>query len=199
MPYVVVLAVFERSPGQVPQLTSRNECFFVNEPLDANGMETPLGYPALLNCSKFPEEPGRPLSWICTQNLDADEFAGRPSLHHSVHDGLRALLRHLLDSAFNFSSEHHELNSWYSESVAAGIDPRIATVEKWEKATDDDPLFVLDVPWLPTGRTLGAVAERIANGNVDRKPRRSRKPSRHRIASSKDVARVILTARRLAS
>jgi len=193
LPYVIVLALFEGVWGRVPQLSSRNECFFSNQPLDVAGIDTELCYPALLNCSRFPTEPGRPLSWICTQNLDPERFAGRPSLPASLRDGLHALLQHLLESAFNLSSEHHELSSWYTESVAAGIDPRIASLEKWEKATHDDPLFVLDVPWLSSGRSLGAVAARMAAGNVDApEPRPVR--SRSRFRTSTEVARVILNA-----
>ena len=184
LPYVIVFAVFERTGAQVPELSSRNECFFVNEPLDRRGLDTELCFPALLNCSKFEDEPGHPLSWICTQHLQI-EHEGRPTLQSSVHEGLTALLRHLLESAFNHSSEHHELNSWHSETVSAGVDPRLATVEKWEKATEDDPLFVLDVPWLPTGLSLGDVAKRIGSG----------RDGRGAASSSADIARVILNAR----
>jgi len=159
LPYIVTLAVFEGRG--VPQLSGRNECFFLNESVDRRGLEAPLCYPALLNCSKFPRGEEHALSWICTQHLAASEFAGRETLHASIRDGLGALLRHLLESAFNYSSEHHELNSWFSETVAAGVDPRIASVEDWEKASAEDPLFALDVPWLPTGHTLGSAIERI--------------------------------------
>ncbi len=184
LPYVISFAVYEGLRGGIPQLTSRNECFFSNEPLDKSGLDSNLCFPALLNCSKFPDDPAHPLSWICTQNLPEQEIAGRPTLESSIRDGLRALLRHLFESGFNLSSEHHELNSWYSESVQAGIDPRIATVEKWAKATRDAPLFVLDVPWLPTGRTVRQIAERI----------QTRGRGRARFSSSEDFARVILNA-----
>ena len=180
LPYLIVLAVFERTRGQIPQLGSRNECFFSNAPLDAAGLETQLCFPALLNCSKFPDEEEHPLSWICTQSLQPRRMPTRPTLEQSVRDGLAALLRHLLESGFNLSSEKHEQNSWFSESVEAGIDPRIASVEDWEKATAEDPLFVLDVPWLSTGRSLSAIAERITNRG------------RSAPASSEDLARIIL-------
>ncbi len=181
LPYLIVLAVFE-GRGRVPQLGSRNECYFSNQPLEAAGLDTQLCYPALLNCSRFPDDPKHPLSWICSQYLPEDEYAGRSDLDSSLRAGLRALRRHLLESGFNLSSEHHEISSWYSESVAAGIDPRIATVETWEEATKVDPLFVLDVPWLPTGRTLREITTRIAaagsNGSA-------------RFRSADDIARVI--------
>jgi hypothetical protein len=185
LPYLIVLAVFERARGQIPRLSSKNECFFSTAPLDAQGLDTQLCFPALLNCSKFPDDGKHPLSWICTQHLESGEFASPPSVDRSVRDGLRALLRHLLESGFNRSSEDHELSSWFSESVEAGIDPRIASVEDWEKATAEDPLFVLDVPWLPTGLSLGAIAGRITS-----------RAARTAVTSSDDVARVMLNTRR---
>ena len=46
-------------------------------------------------------------------------------------------------------------------------------------------LFVLQVPWLPTGKTLGQVIERI----------RGQRGSR-RIRTAQDVARVVLNSQR---
>jgi hypothetical protein len=186
LPYLIVLAVFERARGDLPRLGNRNECFFLNDPLDSKGLETELCYPALLNCSRFPDQPGYPLSWICTQHLSPREHGRAKTLEHSLRAGLQALLRHLLESGFNRSSEHHEMNSWFSESVAAGIDPRIASVESWERATEQDPLFVLEVPWLQTGVSLKGAAERIVKAGKRGEPCP---------ASADDVARLILNAK----
>lgn len=162
LPYLVVFAVFERTRGGMPYLSQRNECFFVNHPVDRQGLDTELCYPALLNCSRFPSAPEHPLAWICTQHLGRAARGRKRSLDASLRAGLSALLRHLLESGFNLSSEHHELSSWFTETVNAGVDPRIASVEAWERASEEDPLFVLEVPWLPTGHTLGSLTERIA-------------------------------------
>jgi hypothetical protein len=186
LPYLIVLAVFERARGGLPRLSSRNECFFVNQPLDVKGVDSELCYPALLNCSRFPDGPGHPLSWICTQHLSPREYARAQNLDQSLRMGLRALLHHLLETGFNRSSEHHELNSWFGESVAARIDPRVASVEAWERATAEDPLFVLEVPWMPTGFSLRKAAERMAEG---------RGRSGARVTCAEDVARLILNAR----
>jgi hypothetical protein len=186
LPYLIVLAVFERARGGLPRLSGRNECFFVNQPLDVKGLDTELCYPALLNCSRFPEEPGQPLAWICTQHLSPREYAMGQNLEQSLRMGLQALLHHLLETGFNRSSEHHELNSWFAESVAAGIDPRIASVDAWERATAKDPLFVLEVSWLPTGFSLGKATERIGQGG---------RRSGARVTCANDVARLILNAR----
>lgn len=181
LPYVVTLAVFERVRGRGAQLSGRNECFFVTETLDRRGLDSELCYPALLNCSKFAAGAENPLAWICTQHLPYSEIAGRESVDAALRDGLRALLRHLFESAFNYSSEHHELSSWFTETLEAGIDPRVASVEDWEKASAEAPLFVLDVPWLPTGHTLREALERI---------HRSERSLRLRTAD--DLARLML-------
>jgi len=186
LPYLIVLAVFESARGDLPRLSPRNECFFLNEPLDLQGLDTELCYPALLNCSRFPDDPNVPLSWICTQHLPPSECARGQTLEQSLRAGLEALLRHLLESGFNRSSEHHELNSWFSETVAAGVDPRIASVRDWERATAEDPLFVLEVPWLRTGLSLGKVADRIAQAHGRAGPR---------ITCADDVARLVVNAK----
>ncbi|MBW2274719.1 MAG: hypothetical protein JRG96_15740 [Deltaproteobacteria bacterium] len=181
LPYVIVLAVFSSARRGLPVLSQRNECFFTNAPLEVEGLDTPLAYPALLNCSKLADDGSQALSWICTQYLAKDQYCGRRNLNASLRDGLVALLRHLLESGFNRSSEHHEGASGFGATVAAGIDPRIASVEDWEKATREDPLFVLDVPWLPTDKTLGEVAERVG--------RRSRN-----LSTAADIARIVVNA-----
>jgi hypothetical protein len=183
LPYMIVLGVFERARGSVPQLGNRNECFFLNQPLDIGGLDTELCFPALLNCSRFPDEPRHPLSWICTQHLERSTRGSR-SFEQSLRSGIGALLHHLLETGFNLSSEHHELNSWFTESVSAGIDPRIASVESWEEATQADPLFALEVPWLRTGKTLRQVADRIAEAKGRVKA----------ISTADDIARLIVNA-----
>jgi hypothetical protein len=186
LPYVIVLAVFERvgrNRGRI-MLSGRNECFFVNEPLEVKGMKTPLAYPSLLNCSKMGESSNGPLSWICTQHLSFAQVAGRKTDDDALRAGLTALLRHLLESGFNRSSENHEGASGFSATIEAAIDPRIESVESWEAATREDPLFVLEVPWLPTGRTLEEVVARIDT--------RGRGRART-MESAADVARMIFS------
>jgi hypothetical protein len=189
LPYLVVLAVFERLRGGVPQLSSRNECFFARAPVDARGLDTELCFPALLNCSRLPDDPTKPLSWICTEHLPPIEPRRRRTLDQSLRSGLQTLLHHLLESGFNRSSEHHEGSSWFTETAAARVDERVASVEAWERASAADPLFALEVAWLPTGRTLGQVLERIAGAGRRRAG----------VACAEDVARVILNARRRSS
>jgi hypothetical protein len=156
LPYLIVLAVFGPGEKGELQLTGRNECFFRTEPLAS--VDDELLYPALLNISKFPNPDGHPLAWICTEKLQRAKLAREPDINKRIQSGVEALLQCLLATGFNRSSEHHEGNSWFTESCKA--DSRIATVEAWEKATDEDPLFVFDVPWLKTNHTVRQVAER---------------------------------------
>jgi hypothetical protein len=162
-PYIIILAVFCRKGGGKLQLTGYNECFYRVKPLES--LDDRLSYPALLNCSKFAKEKGHPLSWICSQFLNKRKLAAIPDLNRRIHASFRALFHLFFESGFNYSSEHHEESSWFSESQH--VDKRIASVEAWEQATKKDPLFVLDVPWLDTGRTVQEVINHIfENHNV---------------------------------
>jgi hypothetical protein len=180
LPYVVMLAVFVPRKDGALYLSSVNECFFRNAPLET--VEDELYYPALLNCSKYTPPDGRPLSWICTEKLDRGQIDREPNWHRRMRLSLTALLRCLFEAGFNYSSEHHEGASWFSETVKANIDPRLASIETWQEATAHDRLFVLDVPWLKTGYTLHQVVNRIFN-NLHAVPLP--------LATSSDIARLV--------
>ncbi len=157
LPYVLVFAVFARSPNGGLHLTTANECFFRNEPLRSTA--DPVLYPALLNCSRFRDPEGRPLSWICTQYLDMGSIAVITDENQRVRTGLERLLHCLFDTGFNYSSERHEGSSWFAESRE--VDPRISTVEAWEEATRADPGFATRVAWLPVGLDVAGICNRI--------------------------------------
>ena len=178
LPYLVVFAVFSDQQFGPGCLSQFNECFFRNDPLSS--LDDELHYPALLNCSKFTPPDGHPLAWICTQHLNYAELLGQPDVPLRMRAGFKALMQCLLESGFNYSSEEHEGSSWFTES--AGIDPRVAAVEKWEAATAANPMFVLEVPWLSTGHSVRQVAERIFQYH---------EAERAVIQSSADIARVI--------
>jgi hypothetical protein len=161
LPYVIVLAVFCSGPGGRPTLTGGNECFFLNKPLESLADE--LLFPALLNCSRFVPAEGHPLSWICTQYLKPPAAARQADKGKVMRAGLRALLSCLLETGFNYSSEHHEGSSWFTESRKC--DPRIETVDRWQEATARDPLFAIEVPWLKTGLSLEQIVQRIFQYN----------------------------------
>lgn len=158
LPYLVTLLVFRNgSTAQPLTLSEFSECFFRVAPLES--FDDELLYPALLNCSKFTPPEGRPLAWICTQHLNFTTVNREPTPARRLRAGFRALRHCLLETGFNYSSENHEGASWFGES--RGVDERISTVERWQEATTQDPLFVLEVPWLKTGLSLGQIVGRI--------------------------------------
>jgi hypothetical protein len=157
LPYLIIFCIFEPGPGGMPVLSHANECFFRNAPLKS--FDDELHYPALLNCSKFARQANRPLSWICTQYLTPDAFRPIANPAERFQKGFNALKHCLLETGFNYSSEEHEASSWFTESRT--IDPRVNTVEAWEEASAKDPLFALEVPWLPTQHTVRQAAQRV--------------------------------------
>ena len=168
LPYTVIMAMFHadgsgRNPGTC--LSQFNECFFRNEPLKSP--EDELCYPALLNVSKFSDiqdEP-KPLAWICTQHLRFNEIWGQRDANARMRMGLTKLKHCLFETGFNKSSDVHELASWFTETSNAEVDKRLKTVEKWEEASAENPLFVLEVPWLKTKLSVKQVAERMFKNN----------------------------------
>jgi hypothetical protein len=51
---------------------------------------------------------------------------------------------------------HEGMSYWTSMRVA---DPRIATIDAWERASLDDPFFPLTVGWKTSGKTVGETME----------------------------------------
>ncbi len=156
LPYLVVFAVFMVMPPGRLTLTNANEAFFRNGPI--RSLDDELCFPALLNCSLFNPPADRPLAWICTQHLDRS-FDKEEDLNRRMNGGFKALLHCLLEAGFNYSSEKHEGMSGFTASQK--VDDRVSTVDKWEAASKQSPLFALEVPWLPTGFTVAGVTERL--------------------------------------
>lgn len=158
LPYIIVFAVFSRGPDGMPVNVRADECFFRNEPLKS--MKDELCFPALLNCSKYnSESESYPLSWICTQHLKVTPQMTSGEAGDRLCAGMEAVRYCLLETGFNLSSENHEGNSWYGETKKHI--PQIDTIEKWEKATADNPMFALEMPWIKTNRSVDAIAQRI--------------------------------------
>ena len=112
---------------------------------------------------------GKSLAWLCTQTWRERELINRePDEARRIVRGVDGLVRFLRESKYNLSSElnpqaktSRELRSWFTESALRKIDPRMETVAAWERATRKDPSFILQVPFIPVGRSVAAVAERI--------------------------------------
>lgn len=177
LPYLIIMAVFVLDDQGMPKLALQDECFFRPEPLRSLGDE--LCYPGLLNCSVMGGDTA-PLAWICTQYLKQTRKMNSKDPAERYAAGFEAVRYCLLETSFNLSSEHHEGNSWYGKSK--NIDSRIRTVEAWEAATQKNPLFVLEVPWIATGHTIHTIAQRTCG--------RLGQPSAQ-VKTADDVARLI--------
>ena len=146
IPYAITFALFFQR-GKGLYLMDSNELYFKNEPL--RGESDSLCCPALLNISQI-RTPKRTRSWICTQYL-------RRSVEMPWTVQLEALLDHTFNGAFNRSSERHEGESGYGASK--GVHESLHPVERWEKATTDNEMFALTVPWKPANLTAGELIE----------------------------------------
>jgi hypothetical protein len=182
LPYLIVFAVFNTGGNGHAALTHSNECFFRTGPLTS--LDDELFFPCLLNVSKFTPPDGRSLAWICTANM-AGDYGREPDPNRRMRAAFTALMHCLLESGFNRSSEVHEGKSYYGESRP--VDPRLATVDAWQAASEADPLFVLQVPWLKTGLTVRQLAERIW---------RNLKASAQRPSSESALARLVFNWKR---
>ena len=72
-----------------------------------------------------------------------------------------------MEAGFNRSSEHHELTSYYT--LTSKKIPQVKDLDLWEKLSREDPLFVLDMPWLPATcgtrkMTIRKLVDRIGHG-----------------------------------
>jgi hypothetical protein len=185
LPYLIIAAVFVRGPTGRLVLTGRNEAYFRTETLKSG--DDPLLFPALLNISKFPASAAaeNPLAWICTQHTNLRALAKETDFNQRVRKSLHALRSTMLEAGFNYSSEHHELTSYWS--LSARRIPEVADLDRWEQRSQRDPLFVLNIPWLPAaaGRkklTVHGLVDRVlAQAGAEDKP----------LASVEDLARLV--------
>lgn len=185
LPYMSVVAVFQLGRNGYPALTHANECFFHNKPLDNFETDQMLA-PGLLNCSLFasPHDrmpigvDGKSVVWICTQYLKAQRPTKGESANQFMKRSFERLYETLTSTGFNYSSDHHEFSSCFTESSAAIIeaadralggkrekqsdDPRVDAIEAWQQGTAAAPHdFGTSVNWLPTGYTIAEIVERI--------------------------------------
>lgn len=182
LPYLIIVAAFVRDAQGYPVIFGKDECFFRNAPLKS--LNDVLCYPGLLNCSLWGDGDtslSHPLSWICTQHLKSNPQMESSDIGDRYQGGFEAVRYCLLETSFNLSSEHHEGNSWFSKTKK--VDPRIATIEKWEENTKKDPLFVLEVPWIPTQHSVRDFCERVFQQNA---------AGASHIRSASDLGRIIM-------
>ena len=126
-PFVVVLLVLV---GNRP--TGMQQLFYRTAPLQSP--DDPLLLPNMYNVAKGYGQ----LSWLCLQHLRV-----RPS--GSPGQTIAEVIDHTFSAAFNRSADVHEGNSYWE--MMRDVDPRIASIEAWERATRENRFFPLLVPW----------------------------------------------------
>lgn len=134
-PYCVVLLVLRRG-----SLTGQQQLYYRTRPL---GADDRLLLPNLFNVADGYDQK----CWVCLANMKDVRALSWPRK-------LDAVRHHLFGAAFNQSSERHEGNSYWTSTKA--VDPRVASIAAWEKATREDPFFALGVRWKPARTTARA-------------------------------------------
>lgn len=137
-PYVVIIAVFLHG-----SLTTRTQCFYRTAPL--TGRSDRLLVPNMHNVDRREDLP----CWLCLKKLD------RLSATESWKKKVEFIRQHFWNATFNRSAALNLQHSYYWKMKR--LDPRIAKLDAWETASRENPLFPLDVPWLPVAQTLGEI------------------------------------------
>jgi hypothetical protein len=149
-PYLILVTGVRIGSAGIPVHRGWTEAYFSNQPLTSS--QDRLHYPPLLNVCRTPEGGG---SVVCMQGLVRSPAPDTDDVSVRVHHELSAVVGHFLHSGFNEDFERIGRTSTFNDPRAKPEDPRLATIEDWERASAEDPDFVLDVSWVPTGRTLG--------------------------------------------
>jgi hypothetical protein len=135
-PYIVLLVVLRGGSA-----TGLQQLYYRNAPLDE---DESLLLPNLYNVA---EGHGQ-RCWLCLQHLpDLSRLPWSKKVD--------TIIDHVFSASFNQSSERHEGNSYWSST--RGIDPRVETLEAWERATHENHRFALELPWRPAGETATGV------------------------------------------
>ena len=141
-PFVVLVVVFRGGA-----LTGQSQCFYRVSPLAATSDELLL--PNLYNVAKAYDQD----CWVCLLNMEESlaplSWSGK----------VDAIWNHIFGASFNKSSEEHEGMSYWS--VMRSLDPRVASLRAWKKASAKDPYFALDIPWKPVGKSIETVMEEM--------------------------------------
>jgi hypothetical protein len=135
-PFVILLLVFRSGA-----LSGYQQLYYRTRPLDQD--ETLL-LPNLYNVAQGYSQ----RCWVCLQ------YVRRRVPELDWRGKIDAIVDHVFTAAFNRSSEINEGNSYWTS--LRGIDPRVETVEAWQEATKQRPLFPLEVAWPEAGTTMTA-------------------------------------------
>lgn len=140
-PYILMVVLFSHGC-----LTGHQQLFYRSEAIASE--HDALYLPNLLNVA---EGYGQKC-WLCLANM---EDVSRLPWNRKV----QRVIEHFWEAGFNQSSEHHEGNSYWQQMVQANLDPRINSLENWEKATRVDPFFMTRIKWRPAGLTIKQVVD----------------------------------------
>lgn len=148
-PYVICLLLFFREDFEDLRL------YYRTGPL--GGLTDPLLCPNLLNV-----QGGTDLMASCRACV-----RGRPEDlgNYPIAEQVPRLLEFFWETGFNADVKDNAFTRCRS------LDSRIGSVEAWEAATASDPLFVLQLPWIPAGLTLGEALDRLITLRRDQVPR----------------------------
>lgn len=141
-PYVVMSVPFYGG-----QLQACVELFYRTEPLQS--LDDKLLTCNMLNVSMGKLVAGQAgfRNWVCTQYLKTSGLKNHADI-------LSEIISHIFGGGFNRSSDNSEGASGFSTYEAdAGVDKRVKNVELWEKASEENPRFVLDVDWIDAQAT----------------------------------------------
>ena len=139
LPYIEIMLQFREG-----LLTGKQRLYYRTRPVESTS--DVLHQSNLLNVS---DVPGDQRAWLCLQSY-------RVNPTHTWEQKIKSLITFMWTWTFSESSEHHEGNSYFQRNRA--LDPRIATVEAWKKASSENPNFMLGINWPampgPTGNPL---------------------------------------------
>jgi hypothetical protein len=160
-PYMVVLVAFWNGA-----LSGQQQLYYRSAPI-ASEADT-LFFPNLYNVA---EAYGQ-LCWLCLQKLGS--LATVP-----WESKLRRIVEHLW-SAFNRSSEVHEGNSYWGKM--SHLDRRLQNVAAWQCESEQNPLFVLSVPWQSANVSIRQIMDEQLAATTRSRP----------LATDKDLLAVLL-------
>ncbi len=145
-PYVILLIVFRRGA-----LTNYQQLYYRIAPLTDEDQELLL--PNLYNVAQGYGQ----RCWLCLAQLRRISGLGWSEKLARISD-------HVFCAAYNRSAEEHEGNSYWA--AMRDVDPRVSSVENWERETRRNRCFALQVAWKPAETTANQVLREMLDAVV---------------------------------
>jgi hypothetical protein len=160
LPYVVFVTGVRFDSSGTFYFDGWAEAYFANEPVSS--ATKPLHLAPLLNVVGRGDAHSTGGAVVCMGGFGHRSTSADGDPSERLHRGLAAIVGHFLDSGWNEDFERTGRVSAFNDPRSKPADPRLATVEAWEEASAKDPRFVLEIPWVPTPRTLSRALESVA-------------------------------------